>query len=76
MRNLIGQSGELRLEKYTLSTQHQDQEYLLVVACLENGQALETETAQRLLLVPGQAETTEKKPETHRYSGATTGISA
>ena len=55
VRNLIGQSGELVLEKYTITSNKQTLEYLLVSACLDNGEALEQDTAKRLLLVPGRS---------------------
>ena len=55
VRNLIGQSGELRLEKYTITSNRQTLEYLLVSACLDSGDTLEQETARRLLLVPGKS---------------------
>lgn len=60
VRNLIGQKGELRLEKYTISSSKQTLEYLLVSACLEEGRALEADTARRLLLVPGKSNTAEQ----------------
>ena len=47
VKNLIGQSGELRLEKYTISNNKQRLEYLLIAACLDSGQALEADTARR-----------------------------
>ncbi|WP_299874232.1 SNF2-related protein [uncultured Cocleimonas sp.] len=55
VRNYIGQSGELCVEKYTIETTKQKQEYLLVSACNESGTMLEAKTARRLLLVPGKA---------------------
>lgn len=55
VRNLVGQSGELRLEKYVISSSKQRLEYLLVAACVDDGAVLKTETARRLLLVPGQS---------------------
>jgi hypothetical protein len=53
VRNYIGQSGELSVEKYSIETSKQRQEYLLVAACTDTGTQLGTTTAQRLLLVPG-----------------------
>jgi hypothetical protein len=60
VRNLIGFSGELRLEKYTISSKKQHLEYLLVTACLDSGEAIHSDTARRLMLVPGQAVDTLK----------------
>ena len=56
VRNLIGETGELRVEKYTISSTKQTLEYLIVSACLASGEVLESETAQRLLLIPGQSQ--------------------
>ncbi len=53
VRNYIGQSGELSVEKYSIETSKQIQEYLLVAACTDTGTQMEATTAQRLLLVPG-----------------------
>ncbi|MEE9355416.1 MAG: SNF2-related protein [Methylococcaceae bacterium] len=58
VRNYIGQSGELSVEKYIIETNKQKLEYLLVSACTDEGTLLETKTSQRLLLVPGSAQTT------------------
>jgi len=60
VRNLIGSSGELRLEKYIITSNKQHLEYLLVTACLDNGEAIQSDTARRLMLVPGQATATTK----------------
>jgi hypothetical protein len=60
VRNLIGSSGELKLEKYIITSKKQRLEYLLVTACLDSGQPVLSETARRLILVPGQTKPTEK----------------
>lgn len=54
VKNLLGQAGELVVEKLTLATAKQQQEYLLVAACRESGETIPMETTERLLLVPGQ----------------------
>ena len=59
VRQHIGQSGELIIEKYTIKTSKQKREYLLVSACTNSGDMLETETARRLLLVPSKAYETQ-----------------
>ena len=58
VRNYIGQSGELIVEKYIIKTSQQKLEYLLVSACTDEGHILEAKTARRLLLVPGNTQTT------------------
>lgn len=60
VRHYIGQAGELTVEKYTLSTLKQKQEYLLVSACTDDGNLLEAKTASRLLIVPSNAKALEK----------------
>jgi len=60
VRHYIGQAGELTVEKYTISTLKQKQEYLLVSACTDDGNLLEAKTASRLLIVPGNAKSLEK----------------
>ena len=55
VRQYLGQSGELSVEKYIIETIKQKQEFLLVSACTDSGQEMEFTTARRLLLVPGQA---------------------
>lgn len=62
VRNLIGQSGELRLEKYSIISSKQTLEFLLVTACLDNGKPLEKGTSKRLLEVPGESYSTEVQP--------------
>ena len=52
LRPYIDQSGELIVEKYTIETSKQKQEYLLIAACSDAGQVLEVKTARRLLRVP------------------------
>ncbi|MCF6249821.1 MAG: DEAD/DEAH box helicase [Methylococcaceae bacterium] len=61
VRNYIGQSGELCVEKYIIQTSKQTLEYILVSACTDNGKLLEQKTAQRLLLVPGKSYATIKE---------------
>lgn len=54
VKNYLGQSGELTLEKYIIETIKHKQEFLLICACTDDGKILEFETARRLLLVPGE----------------------
>ena len=61
LRQYIGQSGELRVEKFSIKTLNQKQEFLLVSACTDKGECLEAKTARRLLLVPSTSQETEKK---------------
>jgi len=56
VKHYIGQSGELIIEKYTIKTLKQKQEFLLVSACTDNGDILAAETAHRLLLIPAKVE--------------------
>ncbi len=58
VRNHIGGSGELSVEKYIIKTSLQKLEYLLVSACTDEGDMLDVKTATRLLLVPGDTRTT------------------
>ncbi len=51
---LIGQSGELVVEKLTFTSKKQKLEHLLVAAHTDQGEALAPRTAERLLQVPGQ----------------------
>ncbi|NKB77267.1 MAG: DEAD/DEAH box helicase [Gammaproteobacteria bacterium] len=60
VRNLIGQQGEMRVEKYVIKSTKQTLEYLIVSACLDSGDRIEEETAKRLLLVPGQSQPNEQ----------------
>lgn len=53
VRLLIGSSGELQVDKYTVASSQRKQEYLVVAACTASGAFLSPETAQRLLTVPG-----------------------
>lgn len=52
MRTFAGQSGELVVEKLTLTTKKQRVERLIVAARSESGDALPIDVAKRLLLVP------------------------
>jgi ERCC4-related helicase len=54
VRGLLGQSGELVVDKLTISSKNQRLEHLLVVACKDQGEVLSSSTAVRLLQVPGQ----------------------
>lgn len=49
--NLLGHSGELRLEKLTLSTPKQQREYLLLSGYGDDGRVLDDRTCERLLLL-------------------------
>jgi len=51
---LIGQSGELILEKLILKTTNQTIEHLLLAACTRTGEVLDQETIDRLLELPIQ----------------------
>jgi superfamily II DNA/RNA helicase len=51
---LIGQSGELILEKFILKTTHQAIEHLLLAACTTAGELLDQKTIDRLLELPAQ----------------------
>ncbi len=51
---LLGQSGELVVDKLTFTSKKQKLEHLLVAAYTDQGQALAPRTASRLLQVPGQ----------------------
>ena len=52
VRLLIGQTGELQVDKYTLKSTKHKQEYLVLAACTADGELLSQETAQRLLSIP------------------------
>ena len=54
LRELIGQSGELVLEKLTIETSKQTIEHLLLAACTEAGEELPSKTIDRLLELPIQ----------------------
>lgn len=56
VRLLIGQTGELQVDKYTLSSKNQKQEYLVVAACNAQGCLLPVETTQRLLTLPSSVQ--------------------
>ena len=51
---MIGQSGELILEKLILKTTNQTIEHLLLAACTTTGELLDQETIDRLLELPVQ----------------------
>ena len=52
VKNRLGQSGELIVEKLALTTAKQTIEHLLVAACTDARETLHPETAERLLQVP------------------------
>ncbi|MFA5922500.1 MAG: SNF2-related protein [Methylococcaceae bacterium] len=54
LKELIGQSGELILEKLVLKTTNQTIEHLLLAACTTTGEVLDQETIDRLLELPVQ----------------------
>jgi len=54
LKELIGQSGELILEKLILKTTNQTIEHLLLAACTITGEVLDQETIDRLLELPVQ----------------------
>ena len=54
VRGLLGQSGELVVDKLIITSKNQRLEHLLVVACKDQGEVLSSSTAVRLLQVPGQ----------------------
>lgn len=54
MRTFAGQSGELVVEKLTLTTKKQKIERLIVAARSDSGEALPIDVAERLLLVPAE----------------------
>ena len=54
MKNFVDQSGELVVEKLTLTTTNQVIEHLLVAACNDAQETLHPETAGRLLQVPAR----------------------
>ena len=51
---MIGQSGELILEKFILKTTNQTIEHLLLAACTTTGELLDQKTIDRLLELPIQ----------------------
>lgn len=54
LMELIGQSGELVLEKLSIETTKQNIGHLLLAACTETGEELHTTTIERLLELPVQ----------------------
>jgi hypothetical protein len=54
LRNFAGQSGELLVEKLALTTARRRIEHLLVAARSDSGEALDTESAERLLTLPAR----------------------
>lgn len=55
VRALVGKSGWLRVSRLTLTTAEQEVEHLLCTAVTDDGNAIQTETIDRLFLVPGVA---------------------
>ncbi len=51
---LLGQSGELVVDKLTFTSKKQQLEHLLVVACTDQGEVLAPRIAERLMQVPGR----------------------
>jgi len=66
LQRLIGQSGELVLEKLILKTAQQTIEYLLLAACTTTGETLHPDTIDRLLELPVQ----ENSPNTQLTQSA------
>jgi len=54
LKNFAGQSGELILEKLTIVTAKRQIEHLLIAARSDNGEALDTASAERLLTLPAR----------------------
>jgi len=65
LKNLIGESGELVVEKLTLETAKQTLEHLLLAACTTKGETIHPDTADRLLELPVQNETCEVSKASH-----------
>ena len=51
-QNLLGQRGDMIVEKLVLATTKRTNEYLLTAACTDSGMTLDTETIERLLTLP------------------------
>jgi ERCC4-related helicase len=56
LKPLIGQSGWLTLSIFTVESLDQTEDYLIFAANADSGQLLDEETAQRLLMLSGKAE--------------------
>ena len=54
VKALLGQSGEMLVEKIRFSSKKQSIEHLLIAACTDQGTVLAVRTAERLLQVSGQ----------------------
>ncbi|RKX35664.1 MAG: DEAD/DEAH box helicase [Verrucomicrobia bacterium] len=52
----IGQSGWLTVTRFTIDSLDQTEDYLILAALTDAGQALDGETARRLISLPGQAQ--------------------
>lgn len=52
LRRLLGQSGELAVDKLVLETSRQRREFLLLAGASEGGSALDQQTCERLLSLP------------------------
>ncbi|MDQ8188759.1 SNF2-related protein [Roseibacillus persicicus] len=52
---LLGQSGWLAASRFTVNSLDQTEDYLILAAHTDSGQALDEETARRLLSLPGQS---------------------
>jgi len=62
LRNFAGQSGELVVEKLSLATSKRCIEHLLVAACSDAGEALDTASAERLLTLPARIQPETAQP--------------
>lgn len=62
LKALIGQSGELALEKLQIVTSKQSIEHLLLAACSEADELLPAKTIERLLALPVQAVIPHARP--------------
>jgi adenine-specific DNA-methyltransferase len=56
LQTLVGQAGWLSLSAFSVHSLDQSEDYLLFAGATDAGQALDTETAQRLLTLPGHAQ--------------------
>ncbi|HJW57564.1 MAG TPA: SNF2-related protein [Burkholderiaceae bacterium] len=54
LRHLIGQSGELAVEKFSIGTVGQVENHLLLTARTDSGDILDAKTCERLLLLPAR----------------------
>jgi hypothetical protein len=62
LRDFAGQSGELLVEKLALTTARRRIEHLLVAARSDSGEALDTASAERLLILPARRLDESEKP--------------